>query len=135
MPATASIAAVAVPEPARPVEIKSEKPAVVAVSAGIEKAPQAISATGTATPEKPAGKAEKKDDAAPVAKPGTVKLAVQPWGEVYVDGSKRGVSPPLKSLSLAPGKHRIEIRNGQFAPHKQTVEVKSSTETTVHYLF
>ena len=68
-------------------------------------------------------------------KPGTVKLLVQPWGEILVDGSKRGVSPPLKSLSLTPGKHRIEIRNSQFAPFKQTVEVKSNAETTVHYVF
>lgn len=69
------------------------------------------------------------------AKPGTVKLAIQPWGEVYVDGGKRGVSPPMKSLSLAPGKHRIEIRNGDFAPYKETIEVKSGGETTVQYVF
>ena len=69
------------------------------------------------------------------AKPGTVKLAIQPWGEIYVDGGKRGVSPPMKSLSLAPGKHRIEIRNGDFAPYKETIEVKSGGETTVQYVF
>lgn len=68
-------------------------------------------------------------------KPGTLKLAIQPWGEIYVDGGKRGVSPPLKSLSLPPGKHRIEVRNGQFAPHKETIEVKSDRETTVKYVF
>lgn len=73
--------------------------------------------------------------AEPPAKPGTVKLAIQPWGEVYVDGGKRGVSPPMKSLSLAPGKHRIEIRNGDFAPYKETIEVKSGGETTVQYVF
>lgn len=85
------------------------------------------------TEEKPVKKADNAD--APPAKPGTVKLAVQPWGEVYVDGSKRGISPPLKSLSLAPGKHRIEIRNGQFAPHKETIEVKSGGESTIRYVF
>ena len=73
--------------------------------------------------------------AEPPAKPGTVKLAIQPWGEVYVDGGKRGVSPPMKSLSLAPGKHRIEIRNGDFAPYKETIDVKSGGETTVQYVF
>jgi class 3 adenylate cyclase len=85
--------------------------------------------------DKPAANSAEKPDAAPAAKPGTLKLAIQPWGEIYVDGSRRGVSPPMKSLNLAPGKHRIEIRNGQFAPYKQTVEVKSDGEATVRYVF
>ena len=72
---------------------------------------------------------------APSEKPGTVKLAVQPWGEIYINGVMRGVTPPLKSLNLAPGKHRIEVRNGQFAPYRQTVEVRSSAETTIRYVF
>ncbi|MEN3295918.1 MAG: hypothetical protein V7642_5171, partial [Burkholderiales bacterium] len=79
--------------------------------------------------------AKNTESPAPAAKPGTVKFAVQPWGEIHVDGSKRGVSPPLKSLRLAAGKHRIEIRNGEFAPHKETVEVKSGDELTVQYVF
>jgi len=73
--------------------------------------------------------------AEPPAKPGTLKLAIQPWGEIYVDGGKRGVSPPMKSLTLAPGKHRIEVRNGDFAPYKETIEVKSGGEATVQYAF
>jgi serine/threonine-protein kinase len=64
-----------------------------------------------------------------------VKLAVQPWGEVYIDGSKRGISPPLKAVNLSPGKHRVEIRNGRFAAYKQTVDVKSGGELTVRYSF
>jgi class 3 adenylate cyclase len=85
--------------------------------------------------EKPAEKNETSATPAPPAKPGKVRLAVQPWGEIYVNGSKRGISPPLKAVDLAPGRHRIEIRNGEFAPHKETVEVKSGAETTVHYVF
>jgi class 3 adenylate cyclase len=71
----------------------------------------------------------------PPGKPGTVKLAVQPWGEIYVNGVMRGVTPPMKSLNLEPGKHRIEVRNGKFTPYRQTVEVKSSSETTIRYVF
>jgi hypothetical protein len=73
--------------------------------------------------------------ASPEVKPGTVKLAVQPWGEIYVDGSKRGLSPPLRSITLPPGKHKVEIRNGQFAVYKQTVDVQSGKELTVRYAF
>jgi hypothetical protein len=58
-----------------------------------------------------------------------VSLAIAPWGEVYVDGQMKGVSPPLKSLSLAPGKHKIEIRNTTFPSH--TVEIDDSAKDKI----
>ena len=100
------------------------------------KAAQSASASSAASAPETADRAAKPaDNAAPAAKPGTVKLAIQPWGEIYVDGGKRGISPPLKSLNLAPGKHRIEIRNGDFTPYKETIEVKSGGEATVQFVF
>ena len=99
------------------------------------------SAPGTAAPgdakhsDTPASASASAASVAPAAKPGTLKLVIRPWGEVYVDGSKRGISPPISSLSLAPGKHRVEIRNGQFTPQKQVVEVKSGVETTMNTTF
>lgn len=47
-----------------------------------------------------------------------VQLRVQPWGEVYVGGVRRGISPPLKSLQLAPGTYDIEVRNGNLTPYR-----------------
>jgi serine/threonine protein kinase len=41
----------------------------------------------------------------------TLRLAVSPWAEVWVDGTKRAVTPPTMSISLAPGERRIELRN------------------------
>lgn len=49
-------------------------------------------------------------------RPVSVRLYVIPWGEVYVNGVKRGVSPPFRSMNLAPGTYRIEIRNGRLPP-------------------
>jgi class 3 adenylate cyclase len=90
-----------------------------------------------ASADKLENKSAKNADSPPPAemKPGTVKLAVQPWGEIYIDGSKRGISPPLKSITLPPGKHRVEIRNGQFAAHKETIDVTSGRELTIRYAF
>ena len=52
----------------------------------------------------------------------TVHLAVRPWGEVLVDGRSMGVSPPLKTLRLAPGTHVVTLRNGTLPPlHRQLV--------------
>src|SRR5205814_10192929 len=70
------------------------------------------------------------------AKPmGHVTLAVSPWGEVYVDGRKRGISPPLAELKLAPGKHTIEIRNTTFAPYADTVSLEPNAYIRVKHRF
>jgi serine/threonine-protein kinase len=74
---------------------------------------------------------------APVAPPrdGTVTLAVTPWGEISVNGSSRGVSPPLTQLTLPPGVHTIEIRNGSAAPFIARVEIKSGETLGLRHRF
>ena len=73
--------------------------------------------------------------AKPTLPPATVVFAVQPWGEIYVNGKSRGVTPPMKSLRLEPGKYKLEVRNTTFAPYVQDVELKSRDEVTVRYKF
>jgi len=67
--------------------------------------------------------------------PGKLGLAVTPWGEVYIDGRKRGVSPPLTELRLAPGKHRVEIRNPSFPPYAETVDVEADAYFRIRHKF
>jgi serine/threonine-protein kinase len=64
-----------------------------------------------------------------------VSLAVSPWGEVYVDGKKKGVSPPLTELRLTPGRHAIEIRNSTFAPYAETVDVEAKGSIKIRHKF
>lgn len=71
---------------------------------------------------------------APPAK-GTVALDVRPWGEVYVNGRKQGVSPPLKSLSLAPGSYRIVIKNAGLPEFSTTIRVRSGKTAGVSHEF
>ncbi len=52
------------------------------------------------------------------------RLQIQPWGVVYVDGIDRGVSPPVKRLVLAPGRHTIRIANPNF--HDRVLDVDTS---------
>ena len=66
---------------------------------------------------------------------GKINLAIVPWGEVLVDAHARGISPPLKSLTLAPGRHVIEIKNTTFPAYKETVEVKSGATLKVQHKF
>lgn len=81
---------------------------------------------------------EKPAAAAPVATAqGTavVSLAIAPWGEVYVDGEKHGVSPPLHELRISAGAHTIEVRNTTFPSHVETVRAKAGERIKIKYKF
>lgn len=117
-------------------------PTPVTTAPPVQPAPPVVqsepppAATDTQT-EKAAQRRKAEPAAAPVTPPrdGTVALAVSPWGEVSVDGAARGVSPPLTQLSLPPGVHTIEIRNGSAAPFIARVEVKSGEAVTLQHRF
>jgi len=65
----------------------------------------------------------------------TVMLAISPWGEVYVDGKRVGVSPPLSTLQLEAGKHDVEIRNLAFAPYRDTVYLRPGQSLKIRHKF
>ncbi len=81
-----------------------------------------------AVPGKPAAKA------AP-ARPPVISFSILPWGEIYIDGKKHGVSPPLREMEVKPGRHTIEIRNADFTPYSQTVDVKPGSRIRIRHRF
>jgi len=112
--------------------------------------PEAVSPTAAAAPTsagetKVEAKAEAKS--APAAKPGAkaapkaeaphvvVKLAISPWGEVFVNNKSRGFAPPLTEIKLAPGTYAIEVRNGELPPLKQKLQVKATSKITITHEF
>ncbi len=143
LPSPTSVATPGVPQ-------KSETPAKA------KEAETAVTSKKTTTPEKTkkvethgevkkaesparASEDQKKTETASTpertAAHATVSLGVAPWGEVYVDGNKKGVSPPLNSLQLAPGKHQIEIRNTTFPPYTQDLDLKPGEQLKIKYKF
>ena len=86
------------------------KPAPRVVRAPPKAAPVAPAA---APAPAPAAEPEPVREPAPAAPPppaaGTIQLAIAPWGQVYIDGKFRGVTPPMTALELPPGRHSIEI--------------------------
>jgi non-specific serine/threonine protein kinase len=86
----------------------------------------AASTAGAVAPAKAASK-----PAAPAKKTGRVSLAIQPWGTITVDGVAKGVSPPLKTLTLPAGKHEIKVVNPAFPPYSATVTVGADAAVTV----
>jgi len=113
-------------------------PAATAVAA----LPAAKSDEKKADDKKPAVKADalkpdapKADPAKVVLIPGTVNLAIQPWGEVFVNGKSIGTSPPIKQHKLAPGKYKIEVRNTTFTPLVTNVDVKPREDINIRHQF
>jgi class 3 adenylate cyclase len=140
------------PLPLKPAAALSPAPLA---AAPLASAPQAAptptsgggAAGGVATPEppKPAKKAlarieNKPENGRPeklaVAQgAGRLELAVAPWGEVLVDGKRRGVSPPLRVIELPAGAHTIEIRNSTFPAHVSRVDVKAGEAVKIQHRF
>jgi class 3 adenylate cyclase len=87
------------------------------------------------TTRAPAATTKTETAPATVAAGGVVRLAILPWGEVFVDGKRRGVSPPLRTVELSAGPHLIEVRNGSFTPLLQRVDVKAGTPVQVSHRF
>jgi class 3 adenylate cyclase len=78
---------------------------------------------------------KKAERAAAAGQAGKLELTISPWGEVVIDGKKRGISPPLRSIALAPGAHTIEIRNSTFRSRVERVQVKAGEAVQIRHTF
>ncbi len=79
-----------------------------------------------------------KDGNAPADKKPVVSMlvfAVSPWGEIYIDGKKRGISPPMSRLKVEPGRYIVKIANGTFRPYIKTIEVHANQTVYLKYKF
>jgi len=67
--------------------------------------------------------------------PAIVSFAIAPWGEIYVDGQRRGVNPPMRELELRPGQYEVEVRNTTFPAHVQTIKLEPGTHIKIKHHF
>lgn len=76
-------------------------------------------------------------DEAPKPKPVpvTVRLDIRPWGEVWINGVARGISPPVKELKLVPGKYQVVVRNADLPPKRMTLEVRPGKPAVISHTF
>lgn len=125
--------------PAKPdAKVLEQKPAAGQVPA---PAPAKADATPAEAAKADAARAEAakaeaaKTLTASAAPPATLVFSVQPWGEIFVDGKSRGVTPPMKSLKLPPGKYKLEVRNTTFPVHAENLDLKTRDEITVRHRF
>ncbi|MEI2415178.1 hypothetical protein V8Z80_03255 [Orrella sp. JC864] len=71
----------------------------------------------------------------PAPAPVRVSIDVQPWGEILVDGISRGISPPLRSLQLAPGTYAVTVRNADLPPHNVQLTVRPGQPASISHRF
>lgn len=77
----------------------------------------------------------KNSDLKAVEPTGVVMLTIKPWGTVLVDGSMKGVSPPLKKLVLPEGKHQIKVTNPSFRDRIFDIDVTPKKSRQIDYDF
>ena len=66
---------------------------------------------------------------------GSLKIAVEPWGEVYVDGKNLGYTP-LSAIKIVEGSHLIRIVNPRFNKEKRLrVVIRANEDTLVQQKF
>jgi len=115
----------------------SREPTVTAVDDKKPTLPQApLEAAVIPTP--PAATESKVPDGQPsIAVPtqATLGFAVLPWGEIFIGGKSQGASPPIREIKLSPGKHQIEIKNTDFPPYRQTVELEAGASKIIRHKF
>jgi len=127
------------PEPANPVMAAAPQ------TASSNPAPQASQAPALAVkvaPPPPEKKIQGVKESARIRTledttggPAVISLAILPWGEVYLDGKKQGVSPPLMELQVVAGRHTLEIRNSTFPVHKKVISVKPGANIKIRHSF
>ena len=110
-------------------------PAVkVAASPAAAVPPPAKETPAAKKPDREAKKMEAPTPGEPVEYV-LVRFAISPWGEVIINGTKRGVAPPMRELALKPGRYKIEIRNADFPPYVEVIEVKAGSRIRIRHQF
>jgi len=119
-----------------PADQRSAGPADAAQAPQAQRSPATADARKTAARERKAKAGDKTTPAAAAAPaPGTVQLAISPWGQVEVDGAPAGTAPPLSHLTLPAGHHTITVRNADFPPLVRSVEVDAERPVVLKHRF
>jgi len=124
-PTQAVVAATPVPAASAPPPTTTQKAVTAATPTPPPKADPAVADSGVAAKSSPKT----------VAEVGRVVLRVSPWGRIAVNGNSLGTTPPLTSIELPEGLHRIDVSNPAAAPVSRTVQVKKGEPVVISHQF
>lgn len=78
---------------------------------------------------------ENNTDLKLTASVGYLKIIVNPWAKIYVNGQSMGSSPPLDNLELKPGTYKIKIENPAYRAVTKEVKINAGSSTTLQHDF
>ncbi|TET24506.1 MAG: PEGA domain-containing protein, partial [Candidatus Cloacimonadota bacterium] len=52
---------------------------------------------------------------------GFLRINVNPWAEIYIDGEKKGITPIADPIRLTTGEHELELKKGESILWKKTI--------------
>jgi serine/threonine-protein kinase len=65
---------------------------------------------------------------------GYVRVVVNPWGRISIDGAERGVTPIAAPIPVTAGKHTITITNDFFETSAYEIDVPAAPEDVPYEL-
>ena len=128
-PAAPAVAiVVTAPDRTTPAPVAAPTAADIAAAVTFHRATLPVALNPYPTPAKTARRAV-------ATQPATLSLNIRPWGEVYVDGKKVGVTPPLRNIEVPSGKRQIVVRNSHAPPFRATLEIQPNTLMQISHRF
>jgi serine/threonine-protein kinase len=67
----------------------------------------------------------------PAKPPGYLRVLVDPWAEVWIDGKYADTTPFNKALSIPEGEHKIELKNPYYNSDVRSITVKRGVSSTL----
>ncbi len=107
---------------AESVVVRAPEPPAPAAPAPAQELPPPTQPAAKVPKQQPAGMAQ-------------VIVAVSPRGEIYIDGKHHGTTPPVTTLNLEPGMHRIEVRSGSRRPYLTYMTVQAGDVRRIRHDF
>jgi hypothetical protein len=121
------------PSAPSPVAEAPKEPATAPKPPAAEPGPSApTERLAAGAPEQPAAAGTAPAQAVPRA---TLVIAVSPRGEIYIDGKHHGTTPPITTLDLEPGMHRIEVRSRSRKPYLTYMTVQAGDVRRIRHDF
>jgi len=123
------------PMPAKP--LAAEPDPLAQTESSVARAPEQPASAGAA-PAQQLPRAMPPTAKVPAQQPGGTArliLAVSPRGELYIDGEHHGTTPPVTTLDLEPGMHRIEVRSGSRKPYLTYMTVQAGDVRRIRHDF
>jgi serine/threonine-protein kinase len=60
-----------------------------------------------------------------------MRVTVEPWGEIYVDGEHTGTAPLAQPLWVSPGRHALRFTHPQLPPLLQDITAAAGETLTI----